>query len=104
LNNLRSAHKLRIGEKPYDGKQDAIADGRKRCMTYCQVCHPPDGSGRMGASLIGGKHKHERFTPDLSLFKVVFGGASGAMQLFPKRIMQGGDPESDGLRVHMMKS
>jgi hypothetical protein len=50
------------------------------------------------------KHKHERFTTDLSLFEVVFGGASGAMQPFSKRMMQGGDPESDGLRVHLMKS
>ena len=103
MNTLRSAHKLRTGEKPYDGEQGAIADGRKRCMTYCQVCHLPDGPGRMGASLIGGKQKHERFTTDLSLFKVVFGGASGAMP-FSMRMMQGGDPESDGLRVHMRKS
>jgi cytochrome c-L len=71
LNTLRSAHKLRTGEKPYDGEQGAIADGRKRCMTYCQVCHLPDGPGRMGASLIGGKQKHERFTTDLSPFKSV---------------------------------
>ena len=42
----------------------------------------------MGASLIGDKHVHERITNDVGLFEVIFGGASGAMQPFGKRMTQ----------------
>jgi cytochrome c-L len=78
----------KTGENPYNGKQDAIADGKKLYATYCQSCHLPDGSGRMGASLIGEKHVHERIANDVGLFEVIFGGASGAMQPFSKRMTQ----------------
>jgi cytochrome c-L len=78
----------RTGKNPYNGGEQAIADGRKLYMTYCQVCHLPDGSGRMGASLIGEKHAHERITHDVGLFEVIFGGAMGAMQPFSKRMTQ----------------
>jgi cytochrome c-L len=76
------------GKNPYSGREPAIADGRKLYMTYCQACHLPDGSGRMGASLIGEKHVHERITNDVGLFEVIFGGAMGAMQPFSKRMTQ----------------
>jgi cytochrome c-L len=76
------------GENPYNGKQDAIADGKKLYGAYCQMCHLPDGSGRMGASLIGDKHVYERVTNDVGLFEVIFGGAAGAMQPFSKRMTQ----------------
>jgi cytochrome c-L len=78
----------RTGQNPYNGKTDAVADGRKLYMTYCQVCHLPDGSGRMGASLTGEKHIYERVANDVGLFEVIFGGASGAMQPFSKRMTQ----------------
>jgi cytochrome c-L len=55
---------------------------------FCQMCHLPDGSGRMGPSLIDSQHVHERIANDVGLFEVVFGGASGAMQPFSKRMTQ----------------
>jgi cytochrome c-L len=78
----------KTGQNPYNGKEDALAEGKKLYATYCQVCHLPDGSGRMGASLIGEKHVYERITNDVGLFEVIFGGASGAMQPFGKRMTQ----------------
>jgi cytochrome c-L len=48
----------------------------------------PDGSGGMGASLIGDKHIYPRITKDTGWFEVVFGGASGAMQPFGLRMSQ----------------
>ena len=76
------------GVNPYSGKEDAIAEGKKIYATYCQMCHLPDGSGRMGASLTGDKHVYERITNDVGLFEVIFGGAMGAMQPFSKRMTQ----------------
>jgi cytochrome c-L len=78
----------RTGQNPYNGKPEALEEGKKLYATYCQVCHLPDGSGRMGASLTGDKHVHERITKDVGLFEVIFGGASGAMQPFGKRMTQ----------------
>jgi cytochrome c-L len=78
----------RSGKNPYNGQEQAIADGRKLYMTQCQVCHLPDGSGRMGASLTGEKHVHARISNDVGLFEVIFGGAMGAMQPFSKRMTQ----------------
>ncbi len=78
----------KTGQNPYNGKEDALAEGKKLYATYCQVCHLPDGSGRMGASLTDEKHVHERITNDVGLFEVIFGGASGAMQPFGKRMTQ----------------
>jgi cytochrome c-L len=76
------------GKNPYNGREQALADGKKLYVTYCQACHLPDGSGRMGASLTGEKHVHERIANDVGLFEVVFGGAMGAMQPFSKRMTQ----------------
>jgi cytochrome c-L len=78
----------KTGQNPYNGKGDALAEGKKLYATYCQVCHLPDGSGRMGASLTGEKHVYQRITNDVGLFEVIFGGASGAMQPFGKRMTQ----------------
>jgi cytochrome c-L len=78
----------KTGENPYNGKTDVIADGKKLYAAFCQSCHLPDGSGRMGASLVGEKHVHERIAKDVGLFEVIFGGAMGAMQPFSKRMTQ----------------
>src|SRR5262249_33104749 len=60
----------RTGQNPYNGKLDAIEEGKKLYVEYCQSCHMPDGSGGMGPSLIGDKHVYDRITTDLGLFDV----------------------------------
>lgn len=78
----------KTGKNPYDGNPEAIAEGKKLYVTYCQMCHMPDGSGRMGPSLIDGQRVHERITNDVGLFELIYGGGSGAMQPFSKRMTQ----------------
>jgi cytochrome c-L len=76
------------GKNSYNGNPEAIEEGKKFYTTYCALCHLPDGSGRMGPSLIDGQHVHERITNDVGLFELIYGGASGAMQPFSKRMTQ----------------
>ena len=76
------------GEDPYKGDAQALADGKELYETFCQACHLPDGSGRIGPSLIGDTHHYPRFTTDKGMFEIVYGGATGAMQPFGKRLTQ----------------
>jgi cytochrome c-L len=76
------------GENPYKGDAEALAKGKDLYLTYCQACHLPDGSGRIGPSLIGDTHHYPRFTTDKGLFEIIYGGATGAMQPFGKRLTQ----------------
>jgi cytochrome c-L len=76
------------GENPYKGDAQALAEGKDLYETYCQACHMPDGSGRIGPSLIGDTHHYPRFTKDKGIFEIVYGGATGAMQPFGKRLTQ----------------
>ncbi len=76
------------GENPYKGDAAAVADGKKLYLNWCQACHMPDGSGRIGPSLIGDTHHYGRFTTDKGIFEIVYGGATGAMQPFGKRLTQ----------------
>jgi cytochrome c-L len=78
----------RTGQNPYGGKSETIEDGKRLYVQFCQACHMPDGSGGMGASLVGDKHIYPRITTDIGWFEVVFGGASGAMQPFGLRMTQ----------------
>ena len=78
----------KTGQNPYGDDKQALEEGKKIYADFCQVCHLPDGSGRMGASLIGEKHVYPRVADDVGLFEVVFGGAGGAMQPFGKRLTQ----------------
>jgi cytochrome c-L len=78
------------GHNPYSGDTQALAAGRKLYQSWCQSCHLPDGSGRMGPSLIGDSYGYEGVATDVGMFEVVFGGAGGAMQAFGKRISQDG--------------
>jgi cytochrome c-L len=78
----------RTGQNPYNGKPDAIEDGKKLYVQFCQACHGRDGSGGMGVSLTDPKVIYERIRTDVGLFEVIFGGASGAMQPFSKRMTQ----------------
>ena len=74
------------GQNPYNGDPAALAEGKKLYNKMCQACHMPDGSGRMGPSLIGDKHKFAVFPTDAGMFSIIYGGASGAMQAFSKRV------------------
>lgn len=76
------------GEDPYKGDPQALAEGKTLYLTYCQACHMPDGSGRIGPSLIGDTHHYPRFTTDKGMFEIVYGGATGAMQPFGRRLTQ----------------
>ncbi len=76
------------GQNPYKGNADAVAQGKKLYSDFCESCHLPDGSGRMGPSLIEDYHVHDEIKTDVGLFEVVFGGAAGAMQPFSKRMTQ----------------
>jgi cytochrome c-L len=74
------------GEDPYKGDPKALADGKKIYDQWCQSCHMPDGSGRIGPSFIGDTHHYPRFTTDKGMFEIVYGGATGAMQPFGNRL------------------
>jgi cytochrome c-L len=76
------------GQNPYVGDAAAVADGKRLYEAWCQSCHMPDGSGRIGPSLIGSQHIYERAATDVGLFEAVFGGALGAMQSFRDRMTQ----------------
>jgi cytochrome c-L len=78
----------RTGQNPYNGKPEAIEEGKRLYGEFCQACHMPDGRGGMGASLIDNKDIYPRITTDVGWFEVVFGGASGAMQPFGLRMTQ----------------
>jgi cytochrome c-L len=75
------------GEDPYRGDEQALAEGKKLYAANCQACHLPDGSGRIGPSLIGDNWVHKRSATDVGMFEIIHGGASGAMQSYARRGM-----------------
>jgi len=76
------------GKNPYLGDPAALAAGKKLYDNWCQGCHLPDGTGRIGPSLVGDDYTYEGVATDAGMFEVVYGGAGGAMQSFAKRISQ----------------
>jgi cytochrome c-L len=78
----------KTGQNPYKGHAEALAQGKKLYAEFCGNCHLPDGSGRMGPSLIENYHVHDEIKTDVGLFEIVFGGGFGAMQPFSKRLSQ----------------
>jgi cytochrome c-L len=75
------------GEDPYKGDAQALAEGKTLYEENCAACHLPDGSGRIGPSLIGNNWVRERAATDVGMFEVIYGGAGGAMQSFARRGM-----------------
>src|SRR5215204_4211489 len=75
------------GKNPYAGNQQALAEGKRLYQVNCQACHLPDGSGRIGSTLIADTWKYERAATDVGMFEILYGGASGAMQSFARRGM-----------------
>jgi cytochrome c-L len=70
------------------GSYAAADEGKNLYTSICQTCHMPDGSGRIGPSLVDRRHQYPQIATDVGLFEVVFGGAGGAMQPFSRRISQ----------------
>jgi cytochrome c-L len=78
----------RTAENPYRGDPEAIAVGERLYRQWCQVCHMPDGSGRMGPSLIDDSYRYPRTHTDQGMFEVIYAGGAGAMQAFGQRMDQ----------------
>jgi cytochrome c-L len=77
----------RTGQNRYREDPTAIAEGKELYAQQCQACHLPDGSGRLGPSLITDDWKYERVATDVGMFEVIYAGAAGAMQSFSRRGM-----------------
>ena len=67
----------------YRSDADAIADGKKLYTSNCIVCHGADGTGKMGATIVGKDVVYKQVLTDRGMFAIIYGGASGAMQSFP---------------------
>jgi cytochrome c-L len=76
------------GENLYQGRAAAVAEGRQHYETWCQSCHLPDGSGRIGPSLVDDQYGYERTKTDVGIFEIIWGGGTGAMQPFRDRLTQ----------------
>jgi cytochrome c-L len=76
------------GENPYAGDEQAIAQGEALYKRWCQACHLPDGTGRIGPSLVDEQWKYERTGTDVGQFEIIYAGGAGAMQAFGQRLSQ----------------
>lgn len=76
------------GKDPYIGNTEAVATGKTLYETWCQSCHLPDGTGRIGPSLVDKDYFYDRVASDVGLFEVIYAGAAGAMQSFKPRMTQ----------------
>ena len=74
------------GENPYQGDEQAIVEGRQIYGRWCASCHMPDGSGRLGPSLVDGTWRYERADTAVGQFEIIHAGATGAMQPFGDRL------------------
>jgi cytochrome c-L len=78
----------RSGENPYTGDQEAVADGAALYKRWCQACHLPDGTGRIGPNLVDEQWRYERTGTDVGQFEIIYAGGAGAMQAFGQRLSQ----------------
>jgi cytochrome c-L len=76
------------GENQYAGDEQAIADGAALYKRWCQACHLPDGTGRIGPSLVDEQWRYERTGTDVGKFEIIYAGGAGAMQAFGQRVSQ----------------
>ena len=77
-----------IGVRGHSGASVGTPPRRNGGCKNSHTCHMPDGSGRIGPSLIGNEHHYDRFSTDKGIFEIIYGGATGAMQPFGKRLKQ----------------
>ena len=76
------------GASPYAGDPQAIAEGKTIYERWCQACHMPDGSGRIGPNLNDNQWQHPRSATDQGKFEIIYAGGAGAMQAFGDRLDQ----------------
>ncbi len=76
------------GQNPYVGDPATVAEGKRYYDEWCQACHLPDGSGRIGPSLIDDVYGYPRVKTDVGMFEIVYAGGAGAMQPFRDRLTQ----------------
>lgn len=76
------------GRNPYMGQSEAVAAGKAVYDEWCQACHMPDGSGRMGPSFLDEDWNYPRSDTALGEFEIIWSGATGAMQSFKDRLTQ----------------
>ncbi len=79
---------LAAGENPYAGAAAAIAAGQQLYARWCQACHLPDGSGRIGPRLNDDQWKYRRTATPQGQFEIIYAGGAGAMQAFGDRLDQ----------------
>lgn len=91
------------GENPYDGNEEAIAEGKKLYDANCQVCHGATGGGGMGLNLVDDDVAYPRVATDVGMFEVIHSGASGAMRSFAQRGMHQDDMLKIIAYVHSLK-
>jgi cytochrome c(L) len=72
----------------YRGDGAAIAAGKPLYEQWCQACHLPDATGRIGPSLVDNEFRYTRSNTDIGEFEVIYAGATGAMQAFGDRLTQ----------------
>jgi cytochrome c-L len=70
------------------GDRQAIAEGERIYDRWCQACHLPDGTGRIGPSLADDTWSHPRTGTDVGQFEIIYAGGAGAMQAFGNRLDQ----------------
>lgn len=83
---VKSFHET--GDNPYVGEAAALEDGKQIYEQYCQACHMPDGSGRIGPSFLDGEWAYESTATMRGRFAIVYAGGAGAMQNFDGRLSQ----------------
>lgn len=76
------------GENPYQGDEQALAQGKQVYDRWCRACHLDDGTGRIGPSLVDDTWKYERTDTPVGRFEIVYAGGAGAMQAFGDRLSQ----------------
>jgi cytochrome c(L) len=73
---------------PYRGDSGAVAGGKELYEKWCQACHLPDATGRIGPNLIDNDYRYPRANTDIGEFEIIYAGAAGAMQAFGDRVTQ----------------
>lgn len=79
-------HKTAVNE--YNGKPEAVAEGKSLYDATCAACHLKDGSGRIGPNLIDDEWRYPQVATDKGTFEIIYAGGAGAMQAFGRRLTQ----------------